>query len=129
MLKKTDIKNLIQTDSDFLWLNKDTPIKMIAKVLSPEGIHAILLGSPEKLEGIITHIDIVKATLSNNYSKLKAENIMSHPIVTYDLKAPISDLITKFIYTKFVIIPLTENGKVIGVISMNDLFKYLYNDY
>jgi CBS domain-containing protein len=46
---------------EVIWVASDTPVAQVAEVMRTEGIHRVLVGSRERLEGIITAFDLLRA--------------------------------------------------------------------
>jgi CBS domain-containing protein len=46
---------------EVVWVSPDTPVSQVAELMRAEGIHRVLVGSRERLEGILTSFDILRA--------------------------------------------------------------------
>ncbi len=74
--------------------------------------------------GIITEYDIVKAILDNQrLDSLKASDIMEKETITLDVEADIQEALKIFKEKHIVRVPVTENGKLVGILSRIDALK------
>ncbi|HVK86798.1 MAG TPA: CBS domain-containing protein [Kofleriaceae bacterium] len=46
---------------EVIWVSPDTPVAQVAETMRNEGIHRVLVGTRERLEGIITAFDLLRA--------------------------------------------------------------------
>ena len=77
-----------------------------------------------KVLGVITEADVLEA-LSNGkkLEKLTAEEIMSNDPVTVDTETPVEKVIQLLHEEGIVRVPVTEKGKLVGIISRGDVIK------
>lgn len=47
--------------AEVVWIAPDTPIAQVAKRMREEGVHRVLVGTPSRLEGILTAFDVLEA--------------------------------------------------------------------
>ena len=74
--------------------------------------------------GIITEYDIVNAILENKkLESLKASEIMQKETITLDVEADISQALKIFKEKHIVRVPVTENGKLVGILSRIDALQ------
>jgi CBS domain-containing protein len=46
---------------EVIWVDPETPVAQVAQIMRREGIHRVLVGSSERLEGILTAYDLLRA--------------------------------------------------------------------
>jgi CBS domain-containing protein len=59
-----DLKSLVATDiatPGAVWVSPDDKISEVARVMRTEGIHRVLVGREQRLEGILSTFDLLKA--------------------------------------------------------------------
>jgi CBS domain-containing protein len=63
----SDLRNSLQTITagdiatpEVVWVSADTPIAQVSAIMRVEGIHRVLVGSRERLEGILTSFDVLR---------------------------------------------------------------------
>lgn len=74
--------------------------------------------------GVITEADVLGALHNGKQmEKLTAQDIMSDDPVTVDAEAPIEKVIELLNEEGIVRVPVTEKGKLVGIISRGDVIK------
>ena len=74
--------------------------------------------------GIITEYDILKAILGNKQlDSLKASEIMQKETITLEVETDISEALKIFQEKHILRVPVTENGKLVGILSRIDALK------
>jgi CBS domain-containing protein len=75
------------------------------------------------VRGIITEADILRVKIEERLESLKAGDIMSSNPIGVERDTPINEI--KLLLQEYHImrVPVTENGKLIGIISRSDIIK------
>jgi len=103
-------------------VNLTTPAFQIAKMMELEVIGAILVKENETHVGIITDRDFaIKITANNLPFDTPVEEIMSSPIITINSNEPISTAAKMMSSKKIRKLAVSENGKIVGLITSTDL--------
>ena len=98
-------------------------IKQVAVKMKSDKVGSLFIEKKKELVGIVTDTDIIRKAVAAgaNLGKVTAEKIMSSPIVTIesyrsngDANDMMSDLGVRHL-------GVTENGKLVGIISVRDL--------
>jgi CBS domain-containing protein len=97
----------------------------IVNTLAQKGIGAILVVEDGGIRGIISERDIVKAIAKEGMSALSkpAADFMTSEVVTCRLEDTIHHLMQKMTSGRFRHLPVVENGKLAGIISIGDVVK------
>ena len=100
-------------------------VQDIALSLVRAGISGMPVADAEgNIVGIITEYDIVKAILDNQrLDSLKASDIMAKETISLDVEADIQEAMKIFKEQHIVRVPVTENGKLVGILSRIDALK------
>ncbi len=100
-------------------------VQDIASQLVRAGISGMPVADSEgNIVGIITEYDIVNAILDDRkLDSLKASELMQKEIITLDVEADISEALKIFKEKHIVRVPVTENGKLVGILSRIDALK------
>jgi CBS domain-containing protein len=107
---------------------KDTPVKDIAF----EIFYGFFSGMPVtdsdgKVIGVVTEIDLLKQIRKgNDLKKIKADEIMTQDPVTVDINTPLDDVLNVMIEKNIIRIPVTEEGRLVGVIARRDILRYYF---
>ncbi len=100
-------------------------VQDIASQLVRAGISGMPVADSEgNIVGIITEYDIVNAILDDlKLDSLRASELMQKEIITLDVEADISEALKIFKEKHIVRVPVTENGKLVGILSRIDALK------
>jgi len=107
-------------------VNPTTTTFQIAKMMDQGGIGAIIVKNNDDPVGIITDRDFaVKIAANNLPSDTPVEKIMSSPLITINHSDPISAAAEMMSSKKIRKLAVSENGKIIGIITSTDLVNQL----
>ena len=104
--------------------SKETKIVDIAHILAKENIGAIVIVENEKVIGILSERDIVRGfTQKNSVRNTQAQELMTKNVFTCGMEDNNEDLLTLMVNKHFRHMPVVDNDKLIGVVSIGDLVK------
>ena len=107
-------------------VNLSTTALQVAKMMEQGGIGAILVQNNSNPVGIVTDRDFATRIAANDLPLNTAvENIMSTPLITINHDEPISAAAERMTSKKIRKLAVTENGKVVGIITSTDLVTQL----
>ena len=107
-------------------VNLTTTSFQIAKMMEQGRIGAIIVKENENPVGIVTDRDFATKIAANNLPfETPAEKIMSSPLITIDHDKPISAAAEMMGSKKIRKLAVTENGKIVGIITSTDLVNQL----
>lgn len=112
---------------DVIAVRGTTLLGDVCKVLAQHGIGAILVTDTEDhIEGIISERDIVKAIGKQGPGALAVPvvEVMTSSVVTCVEEDTINDVMAKMSAGRFRHVPVVNDGKVAGLISIGDVVKY-----
>lgn len=76
--------------------------------------------------GVVTEFDVIRAIRGGKpVETTLVGDIMSKEVVAVDLEAPIDDIVAIFEREKILRVPVTERGKLVGVVSRPDVLRWL----
>ncbi|MDH5563407.1 MAG: CBS domain-containing protein [Nitrospirota bacterium] len=112
--------------SNLRLINEGVPIQEAATMMHRHRIGSLFVRRDEEFVGIITETDVVQAVAEQprNIERLTVQEVMSRPIITVDrTMAPhyARDLMAD---RKIRHLGVTQDGKIVGVISVRDLLAY-----
>ncbi len=117
-------------EKDFIVLNGKTSVFDAAVKMRDARHGYVIVGSADKPEGIVTEWDIISKVVAENKNpvEVKLEDIMTRELVSVDAGEGIARL-SKIMAEKGIRrILVTENGKLIGIISARTVLAKL-EDY
>ncbi|QLH03179.1 signal transduction protein [Nitrosopumilus cobalaminigenes] len=107
-------------------VNRSTTALQVAKMMEQGGIGAILVQDNNNPVGIVTDRDYATRIAANDLPLNTAvENIMSSPLITINHNEPISAAAERMTTKKIRKLAVTENGKIVGIITSTDLVTQL----
>jgi CBS domain-containing protein len=102
------------------------------KLLGQKKIGAVLvLNVAERIEGILSERDIVRA-LSERGAEVLDEtisNVMTRKVVSCKQSDTVGAIMEMMTLGKFRHLPVVEDGKVVGLISIGDIVKWRVQEY
>jgi len=112
--------------TDLRSIAEEVPIQEAATMMHRHRIGSLFVRRDEEFVGIITETDVVQAVAEQprNIERLTVQEVMSRPIITVDrTMAPhyARDLMAD---RKIRHLGVTQDGKIVGVISVRDLLAY-----
>lgn len=76
--------------------------------------------------GVITELDILDAVLAGKeLVKITAGDIMTPEPITVDVNTPLTDVVKIMKEKNFIRLPVTENGKLVGIVARCDILTTL----
>jgi len=107
-------------------VNRATTALQVAKMMEQGGIGAVLVQDNGNPVGIVTDRDYATRIAANDLPLNTAvENIMSTPLITINHNEPISAAAERMTTKKIRKLAVTEDGKIIGIITSTDLVTQL----
>ena len=107
-------------------VNLATTALQVAKMMEQGGIGAILVQDNGNPVGIVTDRDFATRVAANNLPfDTSVEKIMSSPLISINHDQPISEAAERMTSKKIRKLAVTENGKVVGIITSTDLVTQL----
>lgn len=105
----------------------EATLQDVASVLGSKKIGAlIILSSSGKIAGILSERDIVRAIAEGGADALSkpVSAFMTHKVVTCRESDTVNQLMDSMTQGRFRHLPVVENGKLTGVMSIGDVVKY-----
>ena len=120
-LEQIPVTELMKTP---LFYDGSQTLKECAVIMMENNIGSLLIGTKEKLKGIITKTDIVKYFGEHYFGKHKVVDLKNPGFVFTLDTAPISHVLKKMIQNNISRIFVANNsGKLIGIITFRDFFE------
>lgn len=117
---------------DFIYVSPELDLKKCAEIMIKKRVGSLIVKDKEKLLGILTEKDIVWAVVKKSIKDLKeiiASDIAKRKVVTIHPSADISEALRRMKKDKVRRLPVLENGKVIGMLTLKDILKMDPNLY
>ena len=97
----------------------------VAAVLSEKGIGAVVVMEGERLIGILSERDIVRALAKHGSEAMRklAHQCMTAEVVTCRPEDTINEVMQTMTQGRFRHMPVIDHGRMIGIISIGDVVK------
>jgi CBS domain-containing protein len=114
---------------DLLTVEPDLPIVEVAKRMVAKDVGAVLVYEDGALHGILTERDVLRAVADgiDEQTTLVRERMTPHP-ETLDADDTTEHAAVLMIHGGFRHLPVMEQGKVVGVLSIRDLMRVVLED-
>jgi CBS domain-containing protein len=108
-------------------IDPNSNLATAAKVLAERRIGALVVTGPEdRIVGILSERDIVTALAKGGIDALetKITKVMTRKVTTCSLSDTISSIMDSMTAGKFRHVPVVEQGRLAGIISIGDVVKH-----
>ena len=103
---------------------KTDTVEHIAKVLKKARIGRVIVTEKGKIIGVLTEKDIIKDIVAEGKStKTQIGKIMNYPVKTITPETDIEEAIKTMNKSDISGLPVTVNGKLVGIVTERDLVK------
>ena len=133
LLRRTEKETAMQVSailndkgSEVVTASPDTPIAEIVATLKARGIGAVIVaGAGGAPAGILSERDIVRAMPVHGAKlmTMRASDLMTRDVVTCTPENSVHDIMKLMTEGRFRHLPVIEDGKLVGVISIGDAVK------
>jgi CBS domain-containing protein len=108
-----------------LTITKDKSIHEAAKRMDERGIGSLAVMHGDALQGIVTERDVIRKVVAKdlNPHEVVVAEVMSVAVHTVDINTSIMDVAKVMHEKKFRRVIVTENARVVGIITASDLIK------
>ena len=94
-------------------------------ILAKHKIGALVVAEDDRIVGIVSERDIVRAVANRGAAALKEGlgGIMTRSVVTCRESETVNDVMTRMTRGRFRHLPVVEDGRLVGIISIGDVVK------
>jgi len=120
MLRARDVMN-----KDIVSVKKDTPIHEAVNLMVENDISGLpVVKDDMTLTGVLSEKDVVTLFYENKEAENKTVNdYMTYPAVCFEENEALLDVCDFFARNIFRRVPITSQGKLVGIISVRDILK------
>jgi len=117
------------TKEKFVTVERDTDAQTAARIMRDRGIGSLFVTNGKEIVGILTDTDMVRRVVAAGADthKTTAEQIMSAPIVMIEGDKTVLDANDLMAKTHIRHLGVTQDGKLVGMISVRDIVVFLTN--
>lgn len=112
-------------------VSPENSVHETVQIMAEKKIGAIMIAKGDEYIGIFTETDLLRKVIAEEkpVKDVKVEDVMSHPLTTIDMN---SSMVAGFLTMQQKNIrhlAVTENKKVIGILSIKDIANYYINKF
>ena len=123
------VKSFMVPREKFITIERDTDAQTAARMMRDRHISSLFVTKGKEIVGILTDTDMVRRVVAAGADthKTTAEQIMSAPILTIEQNKTVLDANDMMAQTHIRHLGVTQDGKLVGMISVRDLVVFLTN--
>ena len=128
----SQISEILTGKPEVIWsVTSEHSVYDAIKMMSERGIGAVLVMENEQLVGILSERDCARKVVLEGRSAKEARvgEIMTRNVFTTTLDKSISECMSMMTDKHFRHLPIVEDGKVVGMISIGDLVRAMISEY
>jgi CBS domain-containing protein len=109
----------------------DARLSAAIKILAERKIGAVLVMSQGRIEGILSERDIVRALGARGAAVLEepVSAVMTRKVISCKQADTVAAIMETMTSGKFRHLPVVEDGRVVGLISIGDIVKWRVSEY
>ncbi|MEK7859641.1 MAG: CBS domain-containing protein [Elusimicrobiota bacterium] len=112
---------------DVISVPPDTTVSKAAQIMKKANIGSVFVGEKTQPDGIFTERDLARKVVAEGLDPVTTTvgAVMTRKLVTVEASQPLASVFQCLAKGQFRHLPITEGGKVVGIVSLTDLAKVL----
>jgi CBS domain-containing protein len=112
---------------DLLTISENETALKAAQVMTEKGVSSLIVLAADQPIGIVTERDFIKKICVKELkvSSVRVRDMMSRIRTSASPDTPIDVAVQRMVNNRIRRLPIIENGKVVGIITVTDLAKHL----
>ena len=112
-------------------VSPDAKLSAAIKILSERRIGAVMVMSGQKIDGILSERDVVRVLGERGASVLDepVRSVMTSKVITCHESDTVAAIMEVMTSGKFRHLPVVENDRIVGLISIGDVVKWRVAEY
>ena len=126
------VRSILNTKGhQIMSVEPDAKLAVAVKLLGEKKIGAALVMNQSRLDGILSERDIVRVLGERGAAVLEepVSNVMTRKVVSCKETDTVAEIMEMMTTGKFRHLPVLDNGKVVGLISIGDIVKRRVQEY
>ncbi len=125
------VRDILKVKGDEIWrIKPDASVFEALELMAEKKVGALMVMDGERVAGIISERDYARKVilLGRSSPSTMVKEIMTSAVVYTHLEQPIEECMALMTDKRIRHLPVMEEGKLIGVISIGDLVKSIIDD-
>ncbi|MGB8225578.1 MAG: CBS domain-containing protein [Sedimentisphaerales bacterium] len=119
-----ETKNFMTTNVVFV--KRHTPINTVLKIMMESDITGLpVVNDDMTLVGIISEKDLLRLSSCSEDDPAKVEDFMTENVVSFEQEEDFVTICECLLQNNFRRVPITADGKLVGIVSRKDIIKYI----
>ena len=124
---------------DLQTVNVNTPLREARDLFGQHNVRHLPVVSGENLIGILSYTDIMRISFGGNFAQagsdeaifdmLSINQVMKSDVKTVAPGDPIKEVAEALTEVEFHALPVTEDEKLVGIVTTTDVIQYLVDQY
>jgi CBS domain-containing protein len=126
------VRSILNTKGhQIMSVEPDAKLSTAIKLLGEKRIGAVLVMNQGRIEGILSERDIVRVLGGRGAAVMEepVSNVMTRKVVSCKETDTVAEIMEMMTTGKFRHLPVVENGRVVGLISIGDVVKWRVREY
>lgn len=110
-------------------VSPSAPVVEAARTMRDAQVGALLVSEGARFVGIVSESDLVRRVLAvgGDGSHMRVSEVMTAPIITIEIDRSAHDASDLMAERGIRHLAVTEDGKIVGILSVRDLLRYFKN--
>lgn len=123
------VKSFMVPREKFITVDRETDAQTAARIMRDRSIGSLFVTNGKEIIGMLTDTDMVRRVVAAGADtrKTTVEQVMSAPILTIEEDKTLLDANDLMAKTHIRHLGVTQDGKLVGLISVRDLVLFLTN--
>jgi CBS domain-containing protein len=123
------VKSFMVPREKFITVDRETDAQTAARIMRDRSIGSLFVTNGKEIIGILTDTDMVRRVIAAgaDTQRTTVEQVMSAPILTIEEDKTLLDANDLMAKTHIRHLGVTQDGKLVGLISVRDLVLFLTN--
>ena len=126
------VRSILNTKGhQIMSVEPDATMSAAIRLLGEKKIGAVLVMNQSRVEGILSERDIVRVLGERGAAVLEepVSSVMTRKVVSCKETDTVAEIMETMTTGKFRHLPVIDNGKVVGLISIGDIVKWRVQEY